>query len=462
MRTEAASISSGERWRPADYPARQRSVSARPGVQAQTPFILRMVFYVFLFSVVFEGYDPLGVSDVFTIAKLSGYVLFFIALAHKSQCFNEFPKPFILFVIPGLFMVVHSILNPALIVPAVILTLTYVQMTVLFLISCNLLRRPGMLRNSLIVLAFSVALLAALSLLGITGTQRAVSVATAPGHNTEIDRDSAFGMDENYIGMLYGLGAISCLGFAAQKVRIPGVLKVLLWPAFIVIIWPLVQTGSRGAMASFGVGMLALLFVSSAGKHKIFRLLRAGFVVAVVAALFWKMVLSSQIATDRWNMTIEHGDTASRSAIWLQVIAQLRDTWLFGEGIPMAYVDLGRRLTGFARMKGPHNEFLNMFLIAGITGAVCALGGWYYCVRSAWRVRATPLGAISFAAVVFVLTMSCDVAVYHRKIFWLTLALAYAAGRMVNAAPIPHRRRALPSTFRNARQYRIPEQLSIG
>ncbi len=432
----------------ADFPP-GRTMAVSRNRPLRFPVGLKWMFLVFVVSVVFEDYDVAGVAHVLSISKATGLMLFLAALAHKRYCFTELPRPFVLFVIPGLFMVAHCFSNLSLLLPSVVSTLTYLQMTVMFLICSNILRNDRILRNCLFALIFSITLLAVLSRLGITGTERSLMVATETGVNQAVERESAFGVDENYIGMVYGLGALCCLGVISQRLQLFAFLKVMLWPAFAINAWSMVGTGSRGAMASFGVSTLALVFMSSTGAKKAVRLFRAVAVVGVLAVLVWKMVMSSTVAVDRWTNTLEQGDTAARNVIWSAALKQARDTWLFGDGIPMAYLDLGRRITGFNKEVGPHNEFLNMLLIAGVAGALGALGGWYYCVKGAWRARATPLGLISFAAVVFALTMSNDVAVYHRKIFWLTLAMAYAAGRMEPSKTMPAR--ANPTRWRSGR-----------
>ncbi len=331
--------------------------------------------------------------------------------------------------------VLFVISNRQLLLLALVSTLSFFQMIVLFLIAYNLLRWPQVMRACLLTLCLAVALLAAMSWMGITISEKETTAELAYRYTRDVDdlRKSAFGVDSNYIGFLYGLGALCCLGLISQRTQMSAYWMPLLWPCLGLCVHGLISSGSRGATAAFAASMLPLLMAAASGK-KASQIIWAAFAVGLVAFGFSKLLSGSNVAAARWQETMSTGMTSDRFLIWATCLQQAKGTWLIGEGMPMAEFDLGRRLLGYEVQYATHNEFLNMLLSVGAPAAFCVLGAWLLCLSSAWRARREGMAATATAAVILALIVSCDVVVCNRKIFWLTLAMAFAAGRMIPQA----------------------------
>ncbi len=376
---------------------------------------IQLAFYIFVFSIPFEGYDPWGIRGVFTITKMAAYVFVLLSVFQISTCLRWLPKVLFCF---WTFLVVYTfreLFNDSEPFSGLYLVFMLFQLIFLFWISANLLERPEVAKRTLFVLSSACALLALLTVLGVTAEA-----------DEGVGRVTALGMDENYIGLICLLGALTFLGLAHGRHIGSNSWNLVLWAPVILLFWQIVATGSRTAM--FATPLAAAMIILKKGR--ISARLGALFVVGLAAMAFVLVILQSEIATERWEAAVEEKSLSGREQIYPTAAAMFLESPFVGWGRTASTYELGRRL-GHYGSTGPHNELLSHLLSGGLVQTLPLVIGVWLCLRGAWRARGGPLGAIPLALLVAVLIVSMAIDVHHRKVTWLVLAMGYASGRSV-------------------------------
>ena len=213
-----------------------------------------------------------------------------------------------------------------------------------------------------------------------------------------------FSDDPNFAGRFAGflgfnpLGhfcAITALAFYAWGQN-PGERRYL--ALFLIMVAQLVATGSRTALLSLGIGLLAFDLMQRRWRW-IAMVAAAGLVTwLLVPTLGARTVLfpSAAIApgTPEWADGL---NLSGRLIIWHDVGSSMvawSEPWGRGLGATAAFL-AGR----YATIRHVHNEFLRLLAEVGPPGLLLFLLGYGGLVATAWRIRGAPDAALVLAAV---------------------------------------------------------------
>jgi O-antigen ligase len=285
----------------------------------------------------------------------------------------------------------------------------------------NLLRQEGMYLGALRSLVLGCLLRAALPLLGIG--------RTAHVQGTGGERVTALGQNANQSAHVLAVGLLALIGLAYVQPRGAPRKRVLGWGAVALIAVGLVETGSRGGLVVFSVGMLVYL---STGRTLRTRIRNVGIGVVGFALLLF-LVLHSDVMLGRLAKVPE-GSFSQREHIFPTLLGMLREKPLLGWGPITNKYELASRLgDAIHDRRDAHNILLEVLTASGLLGAIPFCLGLLLCVRSAWAARAGPRGVVPLALLLAVLAGNMSENRIAGPLLWLTLGCALASGAMARA-----------------------------
>jgi O-antigen ligase len=391
-------------YAPAAAPASVARTKPRSAINP----VVRVAFYFFVLSIPFEM--PKAAIPL-EIPTLTGALFLLATLLQPVASYRRIPGAVMWFFVYlwmfGLSTLVNRSQDTG---PVVVLFLLMLQLLLLLWAGSNLLRDPRVMRGVIITLAFAVALRAGLQELGIGATTKELW--------TGGERVSAFGQNPNLASIIMTVGAVMMLSLRP---------RVVTWPLAALIAWAITQTGSRGGLACFVIGMLVWALMS--GRTMAARL--RGLGVALVAlALLSVTVLRSDMLRNRL-LAAEEGRLAGRERIYPAVLSMISERPVLGWAPIENQVEIATRI-GEQRKdrRDAHNIVLDLLSSTGLAGTIPFLLGMGMCLLSAWRARRGPYGSLPLAlsAATFVGCMSGTW--IAAKILWLTFAVALAAGAL--------------------------------
>ena len=376
--------------------------------------VIRGVFYLFTFSILFEGM-PLGIPLEPT--SLLGGLLILVALLQPQVCFRYFPAPLWFFAGYLYIGVVSLVFQNGLLREDVIPRLfVLVQLMIMFWISYNLLLFEQVARHALMSLAASCAALAVLEYIG-----------HAPRSPRLYDNSTRFmpGLDPNLVAGILGLGMLTLVGLTYGVNRSLIKPRFLVWPVFLLIGPALVQTGSRGGLLALGLGLSVFTLKKGPPSVK----LRNFIIVLLGLCLIAWFVSQSEITRHRIERTLATGEVAARDSIYLEAWEMFLEKPVLGWGPVINTIELGERMqTPYERRMDAHNLVLYVLTASGIPGGIFFFTGIWLCVRSAWIARRSVHGILPFALTVSVLVSDMSVSGLHYKPHWFVMAYALASG----------------------------------
>lgn len=253
-------------------------------------------------------------------------------------------------------------------------------------------------------------------------------VSRVPGIYTEWEaadgiRVSAFGEDPNNFSLLMAVGAIALTGLLLNGDLKRFSLKIISIPFACLLLFSIVETGSRTGMVAFAIGVLT--YILSFGKlhHKIAAIVLG---VSVLGAMVF-IVFQNPTTLARWEESLYEGKMAGRENISAAALNMIVEKPLFGWNLADSQWELGRRVGVIFREKDAHNMFLGILLEVGAVGAIPFLIGLLLCILTGYRERKGPLGTVPIAMLATLLTGSLGVTMIYRKPLWLAVALCLAS-----------------------------------
>ena len=290
---------------------------------------------------------------------------------------------------------------------------TLLQLLVLFWVSSDLLQHGKMAKHALIVFSISSAILAVTSLFHLFGMQ---ITEIAEGRSTALE------YNPGTLGVLMALAMITVLGLflntASKKSYRHNFLFVV---ASFALLKVMLDTGSRGALASLLVGCLVYALPTLNVKM---RFAAMAVVLAGVGAILYMAVHDPQYA-ERWKQTYYEGNTSGRDRIYSAGMAMVAERPIVGWQPVVNWFELGTRLG--EPLRDAHSLYLHLMLEVGLLGAVPFWVGLWLCTRSAWEARKGEFGAMPLALILAVLTSNITDTFLVRKPLWIILALTLAA-----------------------------------
>jgi O-antigen ligase len=401
-----------------------------PESGSQVSPIIRWCLYLFLFSLPFETLGSSREESAFvSISRLIGYVFTLTTFLQVRICYRRPPAAFWGFT---LFLAVCTVLAlpvegyAAERASAFLLTLT--QTIILFWVCYNLFQDERVRGAFPWFYIAAVLLLAILQLSGFLETQ------AVEGEET---RATVLSLNANAYGLCLGVALTSliCMLYGrASRIFLP--LPLLLLSAIPLLI-SLLGTGSRSAMAGLLIGIAALILnLSGSWKQRLSRLsVAAGTILAVVF-----LATQSETLMERWEKALEKGNYSQREFIYPVSWAMIQESPWIGWRPGEDSVELRNRLLATAnrntallrtKERSAHNLALAALMRAGLLGGIPYLLAWVFCGIAAWNARKGTEGIMPFALFLVLLISALATSTMYRKVVWVYLAYAAAAGAVV-------------------------------
>jgi O-antigen ligase len=204
----------------------------------------------------------------------------------------------------------------------------------------------------------------------------------------------------------------------------------------------IVQTGSRGGLVVFSVGLLVYL---STGRTMRARVRNVGVAVAGFSAMAF-LVSRSEVMRTRVAMA-EEGSFSQRERIFPTEMGMISDRPLLGWGPVTNKYELASRLgDAIHDRRDAHNILLEVLTASGLLGAIPFGIGLWLCIRSAWSARNGPRGVVPLALVLAVLAGNMSENRIAGPLLWLILGCALASEVERPPGPLAAARRGPGST----------------
>ena len=216
-------------------------------------------------------------------------------------------------------------------------------------------------------------------------------------HTVLGDLDRKGWTDPNYFGSVIGMGIlISLIEIIHYRNNVR--LKAFYLLTFILSIYTLISTASRGATVALFVAIIALLFFSKVQfKYKTCAFL---FVVVLLIVMYQLHMLDLLLI----RFFSDEGDLGGREYIWMIRLSHFISDlnifqWLFGIGNDQALT------LGTGRVLGFHNDFLAVLVSYGFIGLGCLISMLIYPIRNANK-RNRP---IVFTLIIYISLCMCSI-----------------------------------------------------
>jgi len=388
----------------------QPVAAAGPRVQP----VVRWALYLYVCSIPFEMPQR---SLPVEIPTLVGCVFLLATLLDRRAAYGRIDLPLVSFAGYLWMFTVAALVNLTSHEPYVLkFFLELLQVVLIFWTGANLMREEPVRVAALRAFALACGFRAALQVFGIARNEKALWTGGA--------RMSALGQNANLSALILSCGLLAALALVnRQGRRWPAAVR---WPIVVLIAIAVVQTGSRGGLLALSVGLLAIL----CGERTLWARVRNGVAALAALGVLGFAAYHSEGMRNRLFAAAESGQLAGRERIYPALLVMIRERPFVGWGPVENQVELERRLQdpGYVK-RDAHNLLLELLTSTGVAGTIPFLIGLTACVRSAWRSRLGPAGALPSAMLVTMLTGTMSGTWIASKILWLVLAHADAAGR---------------------------------
>jgi len=407
----ARAAARGRVLRAAEYGAASAATTARTtAVHA----IVRAALYLYVISIPFEMPDRTIPVEIPTLAAA---ILLLTTMVQPAVCYRRIPSALLWFA-AWLWVFVAAVWINGMehIALVVRLFLNMVLLLLVLWVITNLLQDRRVVHGLLLALVAACVLRAGIQLLGI-----ATTIDTLWGGG---ERVTVLGQNSNLSAMILSAGLVALVGL--QATGNPGIPRagLMTWPLAALLGLAIVQSGSRGGILCAVAGLAVFAFRGRSARMK----LRNGLMATAALVLLVWSGYRSQVVRNRFAEAAT-GQLAGREVIYPALLEMFAERPVLGWGPIANQYEIARRIDEVRRpSRDAHNLALEVLTTTGIIGAIPFFIGIALAVRSAWRARNGPLGAIPLAllAVVFVGTLSGTW--IAAKIVWLALSLAVAAG----------------------------------
>jgi O-antigen ligase len=379
------------------------------------------VFFFFVFSIPMEeSSNAMGIP--ITMSKVFGYIFVFGCLVQPQICFRRPPQAFWwFFAYLCVTILLGGMQEDRYSEEVARLLAASVQMSVLLWLSCNMLRYEYIVRGALISLALSCFVVALLQRFGLG---EAVEVSNW-GREARV---STFGQNANEQAYTLGLGLLAMIGLTYGPWKSIVRPRWLIWPLFVFMVAGIVQTGSRGSLVAFGVGLAVFFMRGRAdGRPVLFRNLA---ILSTCLVVVIGLTFLSESARLRWERTFQSGHTAGRMVLLSLAADMIEEKPLLGWGPAVNRDELYRR-SGEISEGDFQNTGTHVLAEAGLIGAFPFFVGCLLWVRAAWQGRNGSLGIVPLAMTCCTLTVFMAGTWVYRKQFWLVIALSLISGKLL-------------------------------
>jgi O-antigen ligase len=390
-----------------------RIAASRSG--RSTDLLLQGGFYLLIASIPFEYPER---SIPLEIPTLTGAVFLLATLLHPRRCYGRAPAAVIWF---GVYLIVFLLAMIAgggeYVSPALSEFVVLLQGVLVLLAAGNLMQDERIATRTMATLVGACVVRAALPFLGFAKTS---SVVWTGG-----ERVSALGQNANNAAMILAAGLIALIGLAYGRrgsrswLALTGLLGVLL--GFAVL-----ETGSRGGLASLVGGVLVFAFAA----HSLRARLRNAAIAAFAIGLLIFGILRVSVIKNRLEDSMKTGNMAGREQLFPALWTMFLEKPALGWGPVANTYELALRIGERERpLRAAHNIVLELLTSTGVVGTIPFLIGAWLCARAAWRSRRRPHGVLPLALFCSVLISNMSGDWIAGKLIWVVLAYALASER---------------------------------
>lgn len=395
------------------------SITAMPSdIKARVSALIRVALLLVAFSIPLEWPDRL----TFEVTTLTGSLFLLTTLLQPGTCYGRVPWAMAAFALYPCIQLVALVVEGSsypggLYLGDVGKSFLLLILWMVFCWACyNLFRRERIYRATLWALVAGCLVRAALPLLGV--------VRTAHVQGTGGERVTALGQNANQSAQVLMVGLLALIGLAYIQPRGTLRWRVLGWGSVGLIAGGMVQTGSRGGILSFSVGLLVYLATGQSLKA---HLRNAAAAITGLGLLFF-LASHSEVMKGRLARA-EAGSFSQREVILPTALRMVRDKPWLGWGPITNKYELASRLGDPTHgRRDPHNIVLEMLTSSGVIGAIPFFIGLWLCFRSAWQARAGPRGVVPLAMLLAVMAGSMGENRLAGPLLWLVLACTLASG----------------------------------
>lgn len=373
------------------------------------PTVQRFLLYVFIFSINFEIYDPIGLGFL-SISKIIG-LLYFASLLPEINHYLALDRIRI-FIFPIFFffllLLLLSIININPYSNKFFDFTTFQNLVFFWLIINHDRRDPGILDKSLFIFALGGISIAVLYFFEIGIEYHSVT-----------GRVTIFDDNENKVGLKTGIAIIILfLAVVQNTFRLPKFRFLFLIPIPLMITLT-AETGSRIAMLSLVFSFMLSVFLFKK-KHFISKmvLLILGF---FASSLLLEYILQNEVLRFRILRTLQEGNLGGRELVWPNVLTLIQDSYFLGVGIP-GYESFAIQV--FGEFKSPHNVILEVLAYTGIIGLFLYLIFLSRLLFTSYKYYIKSGVILPMILFVPVLGMLLSAQLLHQKIGYLIFAFA--------------------------------------
>jgi len=372
---------------------------------------------LFVFSLPFENWNPIGITSFFSVTKMAGVLYAMTTLLIAKESFSFDRRVFLPFKVLLLFYLLYtivSIFNYNGMNTYFPINFTLFQNLIMYwLIASDLVKNHIRLKTILLSLVLSIFLMSVLITLGIgIGSEYVEGVS----------RLTFFENNSNTLGIFAGLALTFSMYFILNPEKTYGIRVYYLFITLPLFVSILLMSGSRGALFS---AVLAIIGMFVLRKDSVPKKIAQYSLLFIAGIVLINQIVQSQVIYKRLMEATEEGDLGSRGLIW-------RHAWEVYEKSPL----IGFGNTGFERemtlvhghFKDTHNLFLYVMVTTGIIGLVIFLYFLYFHLKSAIRFYKSEGDIIKLAILLFYLTTVFKAGgIINDKTMWLLLSLIIVA-----------------------------------
>jgi len=408
----------------------------------QTDLLLQAGLYLLVASIPFE-YPARTIP--LEIPTLTGAVFLLVTLLHPKRCYGRLPGAALWFGAYVLILLLCILLGQRERAAAALSDyVVMLQGVLVFLAAANLMRDERVARRAVVTLVAACSIRAALPLLGFGRTTSAVW--------TGGERISALGQNANSAAMILAAGLVALIGLTLMRRRktLPGL--VLAGGLGILLGMAILETGSRGGLASLLGGVMVLALAADSWRHR----LRNGAIALLAVSSLTFAALQLPVMKNRLRDAATTGNLAGREQLFPALWNMFLEKPVLGWGPVTNNYELALRVGERDRgSRAAHNLILELLSAGGLVLAVPFFIGAWLSVRGAWQARRGDHGVLPLALLcsLFLANMSGEWGA--SKLLWLVLAYAVVSGRwhvpLLRSLPVRSRPwvMTLPSAIRD-------------
>lgn len=367
--------------------------------------IVRVVLYIFMFSINFEMISLAGNSESFTVGRITGF-LYLGVLLYKRVGLDIYPYKNVLY--PLVLFVLVILISSALHLnhfSAQIFNISIIQNIVLFfLLLIHERKDPGVLDKSLYAFALGTVLLSVFYLFGI-------------GVEYEYGRLTLFGDDQNYIGLRMGIASVIFINFvfiSGSRMYWRRLFFIMPIPVLLTV---MIESGSRLAFISYVLMMFVLIafyFMTNSGKRKAVAMMYGGFFIFVLMPLF----LSNTMLMDRL-LAARQGDLSGRDYIWQVYLDKVLQSPVIGYGFS-GFMEIG--INAFGGYISTHNVILEVLLYGGFIALLAYVWFIYRVLYYGFRRYFSEKVYIGLVLMISYIGSVLSMQVLETKLMWFIMA----------------------------------------